>query len=532
MRNPNKLPVTILSTLVVGALLSACGGSDDDPTPTATVTVSGTKATVKSTQGGVDGVVAASAIYFRGIPFGLPPVGDRRWQPPVAAGAWTGTLDASKYAKHCPQEGPAMALQPQASEDCLYLNVYVPKGLGTASSSTPRAVMVWFYGGANAVGASEYYDPTPLVDAEDVVVVTVNYRIGTLGFLAHPALDAEGHAAVNYGVMDQQLALKWVQDNITAFGGDKGNVTIFGQSAGGLDTMTHIVSPLSAGLFHKAIPESGAYTLATPALSASEARGTAFATRVGCSTQTAACLRSKTVDEILANEGTVNSAGASFNQMTVDGKVLVESQLAALTAGRFNRVPIMSGNTSNEGRSFSSPTIDQATYTATISGYATGIAGKTAAEGLATYSLQTYGTPGEAVAAALGDFAFACSARRANRLMAGFVPVYAYEFADPTSTAVGASHGAEISYLMKIDSAAGAGSNSGRGWDAAGDSLTLSLAMRRYWAQFARSANPNASGVPNWAPFTAAADNVQLLVPPTPRQDTGFSSRHQCAFWG
>jgi para-nitrobenzyl esterase len=525
----SSLPVFALCGLV-----AACGGGDDDDTSSTSaspITVSGTKAVAQTTKGSVEGTVDVSSIRFQGIPFGLPPVAERRWQPPVAAASWTGTLDASKFAKHCPQQGSTLASQPNASEDCLYLNVYVPKALSTSSSSTPRAVMVWIYGGANAIGASTYYDPTPLVEAEDVVVVTMNYRVGALGFLAHPALDSEGHAAVNYGVMDQQLALKWVQENIGGFGGDKGNVTIFGESAGGLNVLTHIVSPLSAGLFHKAIVQSGAYTLSTPTLTASQARGTAFATRLGCSAQTAACLRAKTTEEILAQQGTVNTAGSAYNQSTIDGQVLTETQLAALTGGRFNRVPVMQGATSNEGRTFTAPSLSQAAYEATIGGYSA-IAGRTPAEALATYSLQAYGTPAEAVAAATGDFAFACSSRRANRLLAGFVTTYAYEFADPSATGSGATHGSEISYLMKVNSSAGVGSTSGVGWDSAGDSLALSLAMRRYWAQFARAGDPNAAGVPGWQPFSTAADNVQLLVPPTPRQDAGFAGRHQCAFWG
>ena len=155
--------------------------------------------------------------------------------------------------------------------------------------------MVWIYGGANALGASAIYDPTPLVETGNVVAVTINYRVGALGFLAHPALDSEGHRSVNYGIMDQQLALRWVQRNIDRFGGDPRNVTIFGESAGGLNVTTHIVSPYSAALFHKAIIESGAYQLDTPTLAASQARGTAFADRIGCVDQTAlpACARSR-----------------------------------------------------------------------------------------------------------------------------------------------------------------------------------------------------------------------------------------------
>jgi para-nitrobenzyl esterase len=180
--------------------------------------------------------------------------------------------------------------------------------------------MVWIHGGANSSGASDFYDPTPLVETGGVLIVTINYRLGALGFLAHPALDGEGHIAVNYGVIDQQLALRWVHDNIARFGGDPGNVTIFGESAGGLNVTTHLVSPLSAGLFQRAIIESGAYQLNTPSLAASEARGIAFAKQVGCTDQSAACLRSKSLADVLANSGGVY--GTAYNQSTVDGQVL------------------------------------------------------------------------------------------------------------------------------------------------------------------------------------------------------------------
>ena len=209
---------------------------------------------VETENGAVRGTLQPTTIAFLGIPFAKPPVGDLRWRPPQSAARWEGVRDATRFGAHCPQ--PGTDPQPAASEDCLFLNVYVPAALGGEQHDSSRElrhadrpVMVWIYGGANASGASDFYDPTPLVEAGGVVVVTVNYRIGVLGFLAHPALDGEGHEAVNYGVMDQQLALLWVRDNIRHFGGDRGNVTIFGESAGGLNVTTHLVSPRSAGLF-------------------------------------------------------------------------------------------------------------------------------------------------------------------------------------------------------------------------------------------------------------------------------------------
>jgi para-nitrobenzyl esterase len=298
-------------------------------------------ARIETHSGPVRGIANSNTIAFLGIPYAEPPVGALRWQPPKPRRPWQRTLDATHFGKHCPNLGVVLR-QANASEDCLFLNVYVPKkawrhGSGVSRSRLP--VMVWIHGGANVSGASEFYDPTPLVEiGEGVVVVTMNYRLGPLGFLAHPALDAEGHAAVNYGVMDQQLALKWVRENIEAFAGDARNVTIFGESSGGLDVTTHLISPLSAGLFDRAIIQSGAYELDTPALAQSEELGLAFAKRAGCADQTAACLRALSADRVIANAGEVGAPGSSINQSTVDGRVLPESQRAALEAGRVAHV--------------------------------------------------------------------------------------------------------------------------------------------------------------------------------------------------
>jgi para-nitrobenzyl esterase len=332
----------------------------------------------------------------------------------------------------------------------------------------------------------------------------------------------EGHPAVNYGVMDQQLALRWVQNNIANFGGNPGNVTIFGESAGGLNTTTHLVSPLSAGLFQKAIIESGAYTLNTPSLTASETRGITFANRIGCTDQTAACLRSKSAADVLAN------ASGTYNQATVDGQVLPESQLSALNAGRINRVPVIQGANSHEGRIFLSPTLTVEGYLTTLAGYAASV-GRSASEAYATYPLSDYPSPFEALSAALGDAFFACSARRSDQLLAHWVPTYAYEFDDANASALGATHGAEIKYLFNVTQSGAAG---GPG-SLPAPSQQLALAMRQYWTNFARSGVPNGDSLPYWKRYFGFYDTIQLLIPPTPGVDLTFSysARHKCAFW-
>jgi para-nitrobenzyl esterase len=361
------------------------------------------------------------------------------------------------------------------------------------------------------------------------VAVTINYRVGALGFLAHPALDSEGHRSVNYGIMDQQLALRWVQRNIDQFGGDRRNVTIFGESSGGFNVTTHVVSPYSAGLFHKAIIESGANIVAldTPTLAASQAQGMAFGTRIGCMDQTAACLRSKSLAEVLAHQGTVNSAGSAYNMLTQDGRILPEAQRTALAAGRINRVPVMQGANSNEGGYFVSPNLSVAEYEPTLKAFALG-GGKDPNQILAVYPLSNYRNPFEGVSAALGDFVFACSARRSNQLLSQWVRTYAYEFADPNSILGGAVHGAELQYLFRLNFE---GLLVGGPESLPPDSQELAKAMQHYWTQFAWDGNPNSRDTPRWRRYRTRLDEIQLLVQPTPAVTFDYAIRHKCAFW-
>ena len=197
--------------------------------------------------GPVKGIVSPSINEFLGIPYAAPPLGPRRWMPPQSHERWHGVLDATQLGNQCPQVdffGTELG-----DEDCLFLNVYTPGGKKNRNEDDDLPVMVWIHGGSLVTGSGGLYDPTPLVTKGNVIVVTINYRLGVLGFLAHPALDAEGHLNANYGLMDQQLALRWVQRNIEAFGGDPERVTIFGESAGGLSVYSHLASPTAAGLF-------------------------------------------------------------------------------------------------------------------------------------------------------------------------------------------------------------------------------------------------------------------------------------------
>src|SRR5215472_18593341 len=291
--------------------------------------------------GAVRGVANGAVDEFLGIPYAAPPVGALRWQPPQPVVGWSGVRDATQFAPHCPQL-PTPFGQASTSEDCLFLNVFTPVHK-QAGSHFP--VMVWIHGGALVTGESDDYDPAALAEG-GVTVVTINYRLGALGFLAHPALaDANGQSG-DYGLMDQQAALRWVQRNIASYGGNQHDVTIFGESAGGLSTLSQVASPQARGLFDRAIVESGSYNLTQASLSSAEAAGDAFAAAAGCSSQTAACLRSLPVSTILANE---NAGGYTPN---INSEVLPETLGAALATGNFNRVPIINGTNRDEWRLF------------------------------------------------------------------------------------------------------------------------------------------------------------------------------------
>src|SRR4029077_12663804 len=238
------------------------------------------------------------------------------------------------------------------TEDCLFLNVFTPdEEANHESDSRLYPVMVWIHGGALTVGESDDYIPTKLVK-RGVIVVTINYRLGALGFLAHPALTAESphHISGNYGIMDQQFALKWVQRNIGAFGGDPQRVTIFGESGGGRSVFLQVASPVAANLFHRGIVQSGAYFgLSLPTLADEESHGEAFAARIGCKDQSARCLRSKSVRKVIENWGIFDSSA------NVDGKVLPQSPDTAFAAGQFNHVPLINGTHHDKWRFFTDP---------------------------------------------------------------------------------------------------------------------------------------------------------------------------------
>jgi para-nitrobenzyl esterase len=506
----------------LGAAAAFAGGSRAQPSGHHHAKMRTNATLVVTDKGAVRGTTRAGMLSFLGIPYTAAPVGDLRWRPPMPHTAWTGVRDATVFRNSCPQTASLLGLA-STNEDCLFLNVFTPL-VPPAGKGAP--VMVWIHGGGLVAGASNDYLPVGLV-ARNVVVVTINYRLGVLGFLADPALTAESpdHASGNYGLLDQQSSLRWIRRNIGRFGGDPHNVTLFGQSAGGVSVHAQLASPAAHGLFQRAIVESGGYAGSQPPLHAAEAAGAAFAARVGCSATDAACLRKIPVATLLANQPFFDATPV------VDGKVLRRTMTSAFTSGRFNRVPVIEGSNHDEDRFFLAtdraggwPPLSAAGYEAAIRATLE-LAPATAATVAARYPLRRYPAPDLALAAAVTDAAYACRAHAAAQALSRYVPTYQYEFDDdapqffpgaPSRLPLGAYHGAELQYLFTL-----------RGFPSllAGAHEQLAQAMLDLWTTFART------GDPGWPRYTATTAATESLVPSPLRIETGFAADHECAFW-
>lgn len=486
--------------------------------------------TVQTTGGPVTGAVTDTIGTFLGIPYAAPPTGDLRWRPPQPRAPWSTPLDATTFGSLCPQGA-------STDEDCLFLNVYVPTKALHARGRRRYPVMVWMHGGAYFLGAGSQFDPTEMAITGRVIVVTINYRLGALGFVAHPALSAESSygGSGNYGTMDQQLALQWVQDNITEFGGNPKRVTIFGESAGGNSVFAHLVSPTAKGLFQGAISQSGTSEQRLPTLTEAEATGRRFASAVGCPEQTAECLRAVPVATLVAHQGLIGSPALIGIAATpnVDGRVLPKSIDAALADGDFHRVPIVNGTTRDEMRLYIALYVTQAVGALTpeqLPGFTQVFLGSDAPAVLAAYPAHDYPSPDLNYTAFLTDYIFACPAFEADLAMAKRTRTYAYEFADqnaptlgfpPVSFPYGASHGFELPYLFDY---------AGYVPPFTAGQRALSDWMIRAWTNFARHGNPGKA----WRPLERSGEGFfASLVPPAPVRTpmSEFDAHHKCSFW-
>lgn len=481
---------------------------------------------VVTAEGPVRGVVGEDHRLFQGIPFAAAPVGELRWRPPRPARPWRETLDATRPRAACAQ--PARLGAPEsAEEDCLHLNVTTPR---RARGRLP--VMVWVHGGAFVTGNGHTYDARKLAVEGGVVVVTVNYRLGPLGFLALPSLTAEtpGAQSGNYGLQDQQAALRWVRRNAAAFGGDPGNVTLFGESAGAGSVCAHLASPTAAGLFHRAIAQSYSCTAPMGTKERAEAAGAELAAGFGCADPATAaeCLRGKPVPDLVrAWPGGAPVVGG-FQFPLQPGE--------ALRRDRFHHVPLMLGNTLDEMRLFVSLDYDAVGNPVTPQEYERVVRatfGEHADQVLARYPLADYPSPTIALSTVLshsGSVLSTCDHLDSYRsASAKPLPVYAYQFTDRTAPPLvdvpgfdeGAEHGTELNFLFPR--------LFGRALSP--EQERLSTAMVAYWTAFARTGDPNRRGLPAWPRFRGPGDVLGLDIAPGGVRPVDVSVTGKCDFW-
>jgi para-nitrobenzyl esterase len=494
---------------------------------------------VEVTGGCIRGATTGALHTFLGVPYAAPPTGDRRWTPPSEPVPWNGVRDATAVSKACPQSSPLFSGQTlDWDEDCLYLNVWTT----SLDAGAKLPVMVWIHGGglANGSGGEPLYAGKYMAERGGVVAVTINYRLGQLGYLGHPALATEqAGRSGNYGLRDQIAALSWVKANVARFGGDAANVTVYGESAGALSTCALLASPLAMGLFHRAVMESGgcpgygSYVRpekTDPKTEGAEEQGVRYAMALGCGNDasTLACMRAKPAADVLATLPAVVgvlSQGERYG-FTVDGDALVDTPDARTASGEFAHVPIMLGTNADEGTVFVAalPIMGQVGYEAYVRGVFPGAAGDAV---LAQYPASSYASPKAALAALVTDLVFACPARRKARDFAKAASdVYLYQFTQVPSyakaLAAGSFHGSEIDFVM--------GTLRDRSTSTAtAEEIALSDAMLGYWSRFAKSGDPNGAAAPAWAKYDASADpNLTLAVPIVGA--TGLK-KEKCDFW-
>ena len=443
----------------------------------------------------VSGTTAAGVRSYRGIPYAAPPVGDLRWKPPQPVGAWSGVRGGEAVGPACPQvprPPNSVSLDPaeRQSEDCLYLNVWT-----AAKAGEKRPVMVWYHGGGwrNGSGTSLSPNGAPLAK-KGVVLVTVNSRLGALGYLAHPELTAESphHSSGNYGFLDQIAALQWVQKNIAAFGGDPTRVTIFGQSAGSWTISMLVATPLAKGLFHQAIGESGGRFGPQPYLT-EDRNGVASAEKVGLAfiktagADSIKALRAVPAEKLLVVPG-------FRTEETVDGWVLPDEVRTIFAERKHNDVAVMVGSNANESSAGELPKTLKAYRELVESQY-----GNLIKEYDAAYPVQDESDIRKAVLGVAGYTRFNLHMRTWARMAIapGRSKAYMYYFSHvpphPRSKELGAFHTAEIPYVFN-DLAQNA-------WAYQDHDHRLADLMSSYWVNFAATGDPNGKGLPTWAPY-------------------------------
>jgi len=499
---------------------------------------------VPTAAGPVRGAATAQGQAFLGIPFAAPPTGLQRWKPPQPPAAWDEPRDATRLGSGCVQnfspayqKGESSSWMVQGDEDCLNLNIYAPAG--AAQGATEKAglpVMVWLYGGAWVLGSNRQYDLSRLAQEQGVVVVAPNYRLGTLGFLSHPELRAAAGGATNLALLDQQAALAWVRDNIANFGGDPGNVTLFGESAGSWSVCLQLASPGAAGLFHRAILQSGACNApgVTIPLSEADAGGEAMARDLGCGMPGVVpdCLANRSARELAAEPArTRGPLGPRSWAAVVGDSVLPLDPAEAFRTGQFNRVPVLAGTNRDEGNLFS------VLYRLTGELFTTRSYDKAVSRLLADRAeaaKRLYAgeaSPALSFGSMITDGFFICPTLALNQSLAEWAEVHAYEFADrhavsrlpslPFLPPLGAYHAGEIAYVFRTpwllaDPAA---------FNKAQD--LLSRRMQHAWGRFAHGMPPEEG----WPGFQGDEGAVMAFAPEGSALRRDMAAAHRCGAW-
>jgi para-nitrobenzyl esterase len=465
--------------------------------------------TVTLEVGALEGIHFSSApneVAFLGVPYAATPVGDLRWKPPQPVSKWAGTRKATQFGASCPQLPAAWLPDLGWNEDCLYLNVWTTK----LSASSRRPVIVWFHGGGNKAGRSQHTPLGPALSRLGVVVVSVNYRLGPLGFLAHPALTAESehHASGNYGLLDQLHALKWIRENVSRFGGDPGRITVMGHSAGAVDTCLLMASPMAAGLFQRAILQSGdcqsilnqdirAPLPYNSIVGSGESVGERLANELGVANDPRLLrnLRSISADKIL--EAWSKDPQVSLDAV-VDGWVIPEQPAKIFAEGKQLHIPVLVGSTADEATIFvghnGPKTVEQ------YKKYLLADTGK-----YADQEFQAYPAASDADVPArflqLQNDVFAYGAHSIARSMArAGQKAYLYYFSyvgRGKRAQFGAHHGEELWFLSDSFPS---------DWERSPDDKKLGEIMRAYWTQFAKKGDPNSTGIPDWPAYDARQD--------------------------